>query len=55
VAASIIAAGHDIRWRLGGVRINGGNQFTESRADALLDERREPTGLPRLTSCLSNH
>ena len=24
-------------------------------ADALLDERRELTGLPRLTSCLGNH
>jgi hypothetical protein len=24
-------------------------------ADALLDERRELTGLPRLTSCLKNY
>ena len=36
-------------------RERGGPLPSIDVADALLDERRELTGLPRLTSCMSNH
>jgi hypothetical protein len=36
-------------------RERGGPLPSIDVADALLDERRELTGLPRLTSCLVNH
>jgi hypothetical protein len=36
-------------------RERGGPLPSIDVADALLDERRELTGLPRLTRCLGNH
>jgi hypothetical protein len=41
-----------LRWA---ARERGGPLPTIDVADALLDERRELAGLPRLTSCLVNH
>ena len=41
-----------LRWA---ARERGGPLPSIAVADALLDERRELTGLPRLTSCLVNH